>query len=504
MASTLAKQLVKLFKCSGIDAVFTIPGSLMHILDELCQTEGIRIFTSTHEEHLGYMAMGYQQVSGKIPLILVTQGPGLTNLLTPVSCAWRDRCPILLVTGFSSAPERAYFQDSSGRANSPNIVDIFKPVTRSQIKITPSNAENMLPVLASELRIMESPVLLELDQVMQELSPFPTIDNVVVSEKKQISLEHYLDSIPISSTSAIILGRGAYLLPRSELLGLLQTRDIPIFTTLGAKDLVPANIVGFSGHVGSMGCPSANDFLRTKCQEVIAIGASLNTQTLARWYTEFAKRSGVVYAINAEKPLIPGSYKHISVNLDKLDVPFYPLKIQKPEPSLNRVINKIEMATTEAVYSFEAFRPDIITNLKPRFDDKILMTASHGPLGCSLPMALGSWFAKPNQYHYVFCGDGGFLFTGMFHQTIVRYLPNIFMMVFVNREFKTVADSQRKKFGRTTCTDLNLPNFNYFEAYTGISTKFCFTNEDVEHALDEFHEAPKPTLVLIEECAENY
>ena len=88
-------SIIDILKNINCDTVFVIPGSLTNILYEL-DTNNIRIINAFHEEQLGFMAIGYYLQTGKIPVIIVSQGPGETNLVTSIASAYREQIPILI------------------------------------------------------------------------------------------------------------------------------------------------------------------------------------------------------------------------------------------------------------------------------------------------------------------------------------------------------------------------------------------------------------------------
>ena len=52
-----------------------------------------------HEQGAGHMAEGYARASGKPGVVLVTSGPGATNVITPMADALADGTPMVVFTG---------------------------------------------------------------------------------------------------------------------------------------------------------------------------------------------------------------------------------------------------------------------------------------------------------------------------------------------------------------------------------------------------------------------
>ena len=123
-------SIIDILKNINCDTVFVIPGSLINILYEL-DTNNIRIVNSLHEEQLGFMAIGYYLQTGKIPVIIVSQGPGETNLVTAIASAYREQIPILILSAFQNDETQVYFQHTLGNYHTPNICGIMKNITEA-------------------------------------------------------------------------------------------------------------------------------------------------------------------------------------------------------------------------------------------------------------------------------------------------------------------------------------------------------------------------------------
>jgi acetolactate synthase I/II/III large subunit len=54
------------------------------------------------------MAEGYARASGKVGVVLVTSGPGATNVITPMQDALSDGTPMVVFTGQVSSEREAH------------------------------------------------------------------------------------------------------------------------------------------------------------------------------------------------------------------------------------------------------------------------------------------------------------------------------------------------------------------------------------------------------------
>ena len=83
-----------------------------------------------HEAGAAYMADGYARETGKLGVCVTTSGPGATNMLTGVACAYGSNVPLLALTGQSALPTfgKNALQDSS--CTGVDIVGMFTHCTR--------------------------------------------------------------------------------------------------------------------------------------------------------------------------------------------------------------------------------------------------------------------------------------------------------------------------------------------------------------------------------------
>ena len=67
--------------------------------DAIHESPHFRFILPRAEGGGGHIAQGYARVSGKAGVLLVTSGPGATNLVTPLADAMMDGTPLVALTG---------------------------------------------------------------------------------------------------------------------------------------------------------------------------------------------------------------------------------------------------------------------------------------------------------------------------------------------------------------------------------------------------------------------
>ncbi len=74
-------------------------GAVLPIYDEIFQQSEVQHILVRHEQGAGHAAEGYARSTGKPGVVLVTSGPGATNMVTPLTDALMDSIPLVCITG---------------------------------------------------------------------------------------------------------------------------------------------------------------------------------------------------------------------------------------------------------------------------------------------------------------------------------------------------------------------------------------------------------------------
>ncbi|KAI0392889.1 thiamine diphosphate-binding protein [Xylariaceae sp. FL0594] len=84
----------------GVKHIFGYPGgAILPVYDAIYNSKHFDFVLPKHEQGAGHMAQGYARASGKPGVVLVTSGPGATNVITPMQDALSDGTPMVVFTG---------------------------------------------------------------------------------------------------------------------------------------------------------------------------------------------------------------------------------------------------------------------------------------------------------------------------------------------------------------------------------------------------------------------
>ena len=97
---TGAESLVRSMEAAGVDTVFGIPGgAILPAYDPLMDSAQVRHILVRHEQAAVHAAQGYARSTGRIGVVFVTSGPGMSNTTTGLLDALCDSTPIVCISG---------------------------------------------------------------------------------------------------------------------------------------------------------------------------------------------------------------------------------------------------------------------------------------------------------------------------------------------------------------------------------------------------------------------
>ena len=242
MKAAMAAVLV--MEKEGITQAFGVPGAAINPLyAQLRERQTIAHVLARHVEGASHMAEGYTRArAGNIGVCIGTSGPAGTDMITGLYSASADSIPILCITG--QAPRaRLYKEDFQA----VDIESISKPVTKWSVTV---REPALVPrVFQQAFHLMRSgrpgPVLIDLpiDVQMAEIEfdidtyePLPVYKPAAT--RKQI--EKALDMLAASSKPLIVAGGGIINADASDLLvELAELTGVPVIPTLMAWGAIP-------------------------------------------------------------------------------------------------------------------------------------------------------------------------------------------------------------------------------------------------------------------------
>lgn len=115
----------------GVKHIFGYAGgAILPVFDAIYNSKHFDFIMPRHEQGAGHMAEGYARASGKTGVVLVTSGPGATNVVTPMQDALSDGTPLVVFCG--QVPTMAIGSDAFQEAD---VVGISRACTKWNVMV---------------------------------------------------------------------------------------------------------------------------------------------------------------------------------------------------------------------------------------------------------------------------------------------------------------------------------------------------------------------------------
>ncbi|MFZ2162572.1 MAG: thiamine pyrophosphate-binding protein [Sideroxyarcus sp.] len=292
----VADLLVAYLEQMGVEYVFGIPGGaiepLYNALARSARRGGIRHILARHESGAAFMADGYARETGKIGVCCATSGPGATNLITGVACAYGNNVPMLVITGQPAMPSFGKNPLQESTCTGIDTLAMFRHCTRYNSLVShPKQIEaKLISALQRAIRAPKGPSHLTFPvDVFRSPSPHqtPSYDLRNLLAASSLVDDHAIETLHgmLSAAKNVVLligsgcGEGI-----SSILQFAALKGSCFVTTPDGKGLVSPRHPLFRGVFGFGGHASAEATLRDKSVDlVLAIGTSMGEWNSGGW-----------------------------------------------------------------------------------------------------------------------------------------------------------------------------------------------------------------------------
>jgi len=497
MKAAMAAVLV--MEKEGITTAFGVPGAAINPLyAQLRERQSITHILARHVEGASHMAEGYTRAkAGNIGVCIGTSGPAGTDMITGLYSAIADSIPILCITG--QAPRaRLYKEDFQA----VDIESIAKPVTKMSVTV---REPGLVPrVFQQAFHVMRSgrpgPVLIDLpiDVQLAEIEfdidtyePLPVYKPF--ANKKQI--EKAIEMLMAAEKPLIVSGGGVINADAADLLvEFAELTNIPVIPTLMGWGTIPDDHPLMAGMVGLQTSHRYGNATMLASDFVLGIGnrwanrhtGSLEVYTKGRKFVHvdveptqigrvFNPDYGIVSDAKAALELFvevakewkaKGKLKNYSdwvercqerkrLMLRKTNFDNVPIKPQRVYQEMNEVFKR------DTIYVSTIGLSQIAGGqfLHVYGARQWINCGQAGPLGWTVPAALGVLAADPTRTVVGLSGDYDFQFLieelavgAQFHLPLV--------MVLVNNSYLGLIRQAQRGFDMDYCVQLAFDNIN--------------------------------------------
>ncbi len=288
----LSDYLIQYLADKKVTHVFLITGgAIAHVVDSFRNVKGIQYVCHQHEQAAAMAAEAYSRLSGTVGVAMATSGPGATNLITGICCAWFDSIPALYITGQVNLNEQ---KGKSGARQvgfqETDIVSMVRPITKYAAMVTkPEDIRYELDkALAAAYAGRPGPALLDIPMNIQraEINPKKLRGFDAKREPKKTDTDARRKSAAAKITHLMRQARRPILIAgggiglagaREEFKKFLEACKFPVVTSWSGFDTVAWNYPRHAGQFGVYGSRAGNFAVQT-ADLIISIGSRLDTR----------------------------------------------------------------------------------------------------------------------------------------------------------------------------------------------------------------------------------
>jgi acetolactate synthase-1/2/3 large subunit len=480
---TGAELLVRSLEAQGVEYVFGIPGAKIDKVFDTLLDSRIRTVVCRHEQNAAFIAGGIGRMTGKAGVVLVTSGPGCSNLVTGLATATSEGDPVVAIGGAVPLASRLKQVHQS-----MDTVSLFRPITRFSAEIDSPQAVS--EVVANAFRAAESG---------RPGGAFISAPQDIMTGAADGEVLTPVAPTMLGPADAAAIAEAAALLNAAErpilLLGLLASQprtaqavrallaatELPVVCTYQGAGVVPRDLFArFGGRVGLFHNQPA-DRLLDVADLVVAVGYNPVEYEPGLWNRgrkrpvvhidavaadidrdyrpqieltgDIAATLAALAALAEPRPLPKGAELLGEIARDRARFaegaaamggePIHPMRLVH---ELQGLLSD-DMTLCSDMGSFHIWLARYLYSFRPR---QVLVSNGQQTLGVGLPWGIAACLARPGEKVVSISGDGGFLFSAGELETAVRLKCNLVHLVWIDGAYDMVRFQEVAKYGRAS------------------------------------------------------
>lgn len=523
----------------GIHHVFQIiGGASVHMVHSIAARKDIECICVQHEQAGAMAAEAYARVTKNMGAAMATSGPGMTNLITGIACAYFDSIPTIYITGQVNTNEsrqgrkvrQVGFQET-------DIVEMVTPVTKFAVQV--KAAEDFRYLFEKAIYLARSgrpgPVLIDIPMDIQRAQIDPSklkgftpteikdaTDTSVVIHKKLFEALTYLKK---AKRPVLIAGGGVRYAEQTVLFKeLVMLLKIPVVATWSGIDVLPHDNPYYIGQIGVYGNRAAN-FTVQNSDCVMSLGSRIDTRITGGKPETFAREAKKIFVDIDKAELFKkrGLTPDIGICADVKDVLPSFIQVVKKE-KLPVVIDWVQQAEawkekypavlpewrakkgkadpyvfietlSNTLKGGETIITDCGGNLtwtiqafQVKKNQRLISAMGNSPMGYSFAASMGASIGLKKKPVICIIGDGGMQINLQELQTMFHYKLPIKLFILNSNSYAIIMQFQEMYFDSKYVatvpeTGYSSPDFIKVAKAYGIKTEQIRTNKELQQKI---------------------
>jgi len=519
--SSIPKLVHSIIKKNNICTVFGYSGgSIMPIIDTLYKDK-IKLIVNSNEQCVGHSATAYSKTSNKTGVALVTSGPGITNIITPMLDATQDSTPLVVISGQVSldAVGTNAFQEAPA-------VDLTKYATKWSYQIKENDDVSYILNKAFYIANDKKKGSVHIDIpkcIMKKTDYKETNYKKNIINYKKYDYTKIIKLINNSKKPLFIVGKGC--IPAYKLLRDISKKgNIPVTSTIHGCGVINETDKLSLGWCGMHGTEVSNYCIQ-KSDCIINIGSRFDdriTGNIKGYAPEAFKKQknghGGIIHVNIESSelnkvveskynfnldsniFIKNIINHIEYKprrawfnyIDNLNIKY---NVNNDNKTLNMETvlkklyhmtkhlnekNKLIITTGVGNHQMQTYK-----YIKSHYPGTIYSSGSLGVMGCGLPYSIGAKLANPEKTVILVDGDSSFNMTSSDLKTIVENNIPVKIIIMNNKSQMMVQAWEQLFFdNRITATENKRnPDFVKLGESYGVKSISCSDNNNLRNTI---------------------
>lgn len=532
-----SEALLKCLVDEGADTIFGYPGGqIMPVYDKLVDySDKLRHILVRHEQGAIHAAQGYARATGKTGVVLVTSGPGATNVITGIMDAKVDSTPIVVIAGqvSNSALGTDAFQEA-------DLIGMTGTITKWNYQVR--GAKDMAWAVSRAFYIARNgrpgPVVLDVTKDAQlsmvdfefkkcgfirSYIPYPKPSEEAIAKAAMLLNE--------AERPFVVFGQGITLSgAEKELKEFLHKGDIPAGSTLLGLSALPTDDPLFAGMIGMHGYIAPN-IKTNECDVLVAVGMRFDDRVTGT-VQSYARQAKIIHididpcevgkiipvdvsiigdakavlreltakiARHDHKEWIASFENCLEVEKEKV---IYP-EVHPKEGwiKMGEVVDAVAEATKgNAVVVTDVGQNQMIAARYSKFTGgrSFISSGGLGTMGFGLPAAIGAKIGAAEKTVCLFVGDGGIQMTIEELGTIMQEKTGVKIFILNNNWLGNVRQWQELFFNkRYSQTRMQNPDYGAIASAYGIRCAIVEKREDLAGAVEEMLSDDAPAILDI-------